>query len=269
MHGFFEELRRRKVYLLLFLLLACPVQVRGAWTIISSDESASRSGVRHLRIRATQEDDEAQLHLAVCDPGKTTLRMIDQPNEPRATLADTMHTSGALAGVNGGYFDESFAPVGLLVVEGRVIAPKRKARLLSGILSVAHGRVRLERAAEYSSSAKVSQAVQCGPFLMERGRPVAGLNNSRSARRTFVALGQDGLTLGFCSPVTLAQLAKILATLSAQRDPRMERALNLDGGSSSAFWIAAGEEPFSISGFKEVRDFVAIFPRETAGHSGR
>jgi len=41
----------------------------------------------------------------------------------------------------------------------------------------------------------------------------------------------------------------------------MARALNLDGGSSSAFWFAGREDTVSLPEQKTVRDFVAIVPR--------
>jgi hypothetical protein len=38
--------------------------------------------------------------------------------------------------------------------------------------------------------------------------------------------------------------------------------MNLDGGSSSAFWFAREDgSAFSISGRKPVRDFVAVVPK--------
>jgi len=57
-------------------------------------------------------------------------------------------------------------------------------------------------------------------------------------------------------------LAKILATPSLAEDLKIERALNLDGGSSSAFWFARENgSAFSISEQKSVRDFVGIVPK--------
>ena len=44
-------------------------------------------------------------------------------------------------------------------------------------------------------------------------------------------------------------------------DFRIERAMNLDGGSSSAFWFKDGAAPFSISEQKTVRDFVGVVPK--------
>jgi hypothetical protein len=97
---------------------------------------------------------------------------------------------------------------------------------------------------------------------VEGSQPVAGLNDARPARRTFVATGgSDRAAIGFCSDVTLAQLGKILATPGVAPDLKVERALNLDGGSSSAFWFAGERGSFSISEQKAVRDFVAVAPK--------
>ena len=60
-----------------------------------------------------------------------------------------------------------------------------------------------------------------------------------AARRTFAATGtNDRALLGVCSEISLAELAAILATTRLADDLKIQRALNLDGGSSSAFWFA-------------------------------
>ena len=118
----------------------------------------------------------------------------------------------ALAGVNGGYFDPEDAPVGLLVSQGRVLAPLRKAKLLSGVLFAAGSRVDIVRAARFSMSDKIKSALQCGPLLVEHDAPVAGLNESRPARRTFAAVDGSGrAALGVCSTVSLAEWAGFFA----------------------------------------------------------
>ena len=83
------------------------------------------------------------------------------------------------------------------------------------------------------------------------------------ARRTFAGVdGKGEQTLGVCSAVSLAQLGQILrASKEAAGKIRIARALNLDGGSSSAFWFAGKDGIFSIPEQKTVRDFVAIVPR--------
>jgi uncharacterized protein YigE (DUF2233 family) len=187
--------------------------------------------------------------------------VIDNPGD-EADLAIAVRRSRGLAGVNGGYFDPQNAPVGLLISDGKLIAPLRKARLLSGVLVATKGRVELLRPAEYSSRKNAIAALQCGPFLVDGGTPVAGLNATRPARRTFVmTTGPDRGALGFCSAVTLAQLAEILATTRLAPDLKVQRALNLDGGSSSAFWFSGERGVVSIPEQKTVRDFVVVVPK--------
>jgi len=206
----------------------------------------------------SQTDEQATLDLALFSTKSATLRVIDNP-AGEDDLAAVMRRENSPAGVNGGYFDPQNKPVGLMISGGKMIAPLRKARLLSGVLVASAGRVQLLRTAEYSPKRKADEALQCGPFLVDRGQPVPGLDDTRSARRTFVLTsGPDRAAVGSCTGVTLAQLAKILATSGIAPDLKVQRALNLDGGSSSAFWFAGERAPFSISEQKTVRNFVAV-----------
>ena len=86
-----------------------------------------------------------------------------------------------------------------------------------------------------------------------------GLESTKTARRTFATVGSgDKAAIGFCSDVTLADLSNILSTITVP-ELKIQRALNLDGGSSSTFWFKrANGAAFSISEQKPVRDFVAV-----------
>jgi exopolysaccharide biosynthesis protein len=246
------------------LLLLFVAPAHAAWTISSSEtEKGAVAGLEHRRIALTEAgtEEQATLDLALFSTKSTTVRVIDSPGGAD-DLADVMRVSRGLAGVNGGYFDPQNAPVGLLISDGKLIAPLRKARLLSGVLVVTKGRVELLRSAEYSSRKSAIAALQCGPFLVDGGQTVAGLNDSRSARRTFVlTAGSDRAALGFCSSVTLAQLGQILAAPRLMPDLKVQRALNLDGGSSSAFWFSGERGVVSIPEQKTVRDFVVVVPK--------
>jgi exopolysaccharide biosynthesis protein len=237
---------------------------RADWTVTSSQtERGDVVGIEHRRIVLTESetDKRATLDLALLATKSATLRVIDNP-AGEDNLAAVMRRENCLAGVNGGYFDPEDKPVGLLISDGNVVAPLRKARLLSGVMIVSNGRIQLLRTAEYSSKRRATAALQCGPFLVDRGQPVPGLNSTRPARRTFIVTGgSDRAAIGFCSDVTLAQLGKILATPGVTPDLKVQRALNLDGGSSSAFWFAGERGPFSIAEQKTVRDFVTVVPK--------
>ena len=245
------------VLLLVAWSLAISSAVAGEWSTISNKTApATVPTVQHRRIVAESSGTRATLDLAIFSPGQARLRVVDSPGADDS-LAETMVRIGALAGVNGGYFDPDYAPVGMLISDGRVIVPKQKARLLSGVVSVSGKKVRVQRASEFSMKPKPDAARQCGPFLVERGRAVSGLNNERAARRTFVGLLADGqVALGYCSSVTLAELADVLAAAGG-----FQQAMNLDGGSSSGFWFSGKDGIISLAEGKRVRDFLAIVPR--------
>lgn len=235
------------------------------WTQISSQsEPSPAKGLEHRYVVAEHSEtgERASLELAVFSTKSCRLRVIDQSSEPRVDLEEAMGRGNFLAAVNGGYFDPDYKPIGLLVVDGAVIAPLQKARLLSGVLSASAKKVQISRVAEFSMAQKPDAAVECGPMVVDLGKAVRGLESTRAARRTFTAVGAgDKAALGFCSDVTLADFSNILATVLTP-DFKIQRALNLDGGSSSAFWFKrANGSAFSIAEQKPVRDFVAIVPK--------
>jgi Phosphodiester glycosidase len=246
------------VALLLLLVSAAQAQ----WAQISSQfEPSSNKGLEHryLVVEDSNSGERASLELAIFSTKSCRLRVIDRSSEPRADLEDVMPRGNFLAGVNGGYFDPEYRPIGLLIVDGTMVAPLQKARLLSGVLSASPKKVQISRIAEFSLTQKPDAAVECGPMIVDLGKSVRGLESRKVARRTFAAVSSgDKAALGFCSDVTLAGLASILAIVTIP-DFKIQRALNLDGGSSSAFWFKrANGSAFSISEQKPVRDFVAV-----------
>lgn len=247
--------------LLLFLFVA--TATRAEWKIVSAQtEPSAATGLehRHVVLQNPSTGATANVDLALFDPARCTLRVVDNPNGNQS-LADAMR-GDYLAGVNGGYFDPNFAPIGLRVVDGKTIARLVRARLLTGVLSASPRGVEIARLGEFSRKRPLDAAIECGPFLVDLGAKVRGLDDTREARRTFVAVARGGrAALGICSEISLAQFAALLSEASLSNDFKIWRAMNLDGGSSSAFWFADEGKPFSISERKTVRDFVAIVRR--------
>jgi Phosphodiester glycosidase len=247
---------------LFFLAVAATAQAD--WTILSSASEPGRSGVvhRHVVLENGAGSERITVDLAIFSTKSCTLRVL-QNKDGSESLADVMRHEKCVAAVNGGYFDEKFAPIGLRMANGQMIAPLQRARLLTGVLVASSRGVQIVRFREFSHRHGVAVAIQCGPFLVDRDQPIGGLNDSHLARRTFAATTTgDRALVGVCSGVSLAKLSKILATTSFPEDLRIERALNLDGGSSIGFWFAReNSSAFSISEQKPVRDFVAIVPK--------
>src|SRR5438046_4881116 len=223
-----------------FFFLALAATAQADWTILSTASEPGRDGLvhRHIVLEDPVGSQRITMELAIFPTKSCTLRILQ--NEGGAVgLGEMMRHEKCLAGVNGGYFNENFAPIGLRMANGQMIAPLQRARLITGVLLASPRGVQILRSREFSRRAEVTAAIQCGPFLVDRSQPIGGLNDSRPARRTFAATTTGNRALaGVCSDVSLAELSRILGTTSFAEDMKIERALTLDGGSSTGFWFA-------------------------------
>jgi exopolysaccharide biosynthesis protein len=245
------------------LLFTVAATAHAEWAIISAESEPGRAGIehRHVVVEDATAGQRVAVDLAVFSAKKAALRVIDNPDGQ--SLGAVMTREKCACGVNGGYFDTEFKPIGLRVADGSTFSPIRRARLITGILLQSDRGIDIVRVGEFSRTKKIIAAVQSGPFLVEENKRIRGLNDSQLARRTFAGTAtNDRVFLGVCSDVSLAELANILATAPIVADSKIRRAMNLDGGSSSAFWFAREDgSAFSISGRKTVRDFVAVVPK--------
>jgi len=248
---------------LLLLLVALAASAQAEWKIVSAETEPGRGGIdhRHVVVEDAAAGQRVAVDVAVFSAKSTALRVIDNPDGQG--LGAVMKRENCVCGVNGGYFDTEFKPLGLRVADGTPFSPLRRARLITGILLQSDRGIDVVRVSEFSRAKKIIAAVQSGPFLVEGNKRIRGLNDTQLARRTFAGITTNDLAfLGFCSDVSLAQLANILGTAPIAADSKIRRAMNLDGGSSSAFWFARENgSAFSISGRKPVRDFVGVVPK--------
>jgi hypothetical protein len=243
---------------------AWPWNARAEWKLESRQTLASLANGAGLIEYTFENGDRAVRAWAVTfRQDEVRLAVIDNPS--RGPLGDAMVVLGAIAGVNGGYFQADGTPVGLEIAGGKKIHGFERARLLSGVFVVTGGHPRLVRSTHFQPSNKDTDALETGPFLVFDARVVEGLNTARAARRTVIANdGRGDWALLYLEPVTLADAAAILATPGIFRQGRVEQALNFDGGSSSGLWAATGWTPFYLHEFGNVRNFLAILTRKLA-----
>ncbi len=249
----------RKLSAVFLALIVAQIARAEREVVSSTTEPSGVSGIQHRHLILRGENQTATIDLAEFPSKSGALRVIDNANG-EDDLAGVMKGGKFIAGVNGGYFDPQFRPLGLRIIDGKTISPLTRARLLTGVLSATARGITINRVGEFSRGRRIEAAIECGPLLVDRGMPVAKLDDRRSARRTFVAVARaESAALGVSSGLTLAQLANVLVDRSIANDFKIWRALNLDGGSSSTFWFRKSDgSVFSISEDKAVRDFVGV-----------
>jgi uncharacterized protein YigE (DUF2233 family) len=234
------------------------------WALTSRSAKTATPGIDFAEVQVTNaEGAKAELHIVAFQHSRFTLAVIDDASGDK-TLASAAEARGAVAAVNGGYFHPDRKPLGLVISGGKTLQGIQKAKLLSGIVSATPKGISLRRVGEVKGTAGIRDALQAGPFLVDNGKAVTGLNASRSAARTVVCTMSDGRTaLVVCHSPTLAETAQILLTPGIlPHGGKITRALNLDGGSSTGLWVKRDSSPFYFREFKDVRNYLAVVPKK-------
>ena len=164
---------------------------------------------------------------------RLTLAEADPQNGRRGLSARALAKgTQALLAVNGGYFQPSFAPLGLRVSEGKRLGRLRKADW--GVLTITpNGRARLVHTRDYRHRpGAIDFALQAGPRLVDAGRTLS--MKPQRARRTAIGITRDARSLVLVvvdRGMFTSELARhMLDTFGCSY------AINLDGGSSTQLW---------------------------------
>jgi hypothetical protein len=247
-----------RLALLVALFLYLP-QVCAQWRLAGEHESGTGNAALRVVTKTIAGERALSLHLVLPEPHQTHLIVLDNPDNAH-WLDESLAARDCLAGTNGGFYHPDTTPIGLVVSEGRKIHGFERARLLSGVLVVRGGAPLLLRVAEFSPEMTFSEGLQAGPFVLEHGEPVGGLDATKRARRTVIMTGGDGrYALAVADePLTLAELASLLASPGIVHELRIDRALNLDGGSSSSLWARMAETALYLPEGKRPRNFLCI-----------
>ncbi len=236
---------------------ALSASASGGWQLESSREAGEAGGVRHVVKTVRNGEREVELQFAFFETPKHHLRVVDRPGGTR--VAPAVKAVGGLAGINGGYFHPAYKALGLIVTDGEKIHDQEKARLLSGVVVSTADRLLVLRPGEFKLGAKTRDAVQAGPFLIDGGAVVRGLSTDRQARRSVLLTdGKNRHAILATDYLTLAEAATVLATAGVVSEWPVQRALNLDGGSSTGFYFSGGA--FDLPNLKQVRNVLAIVP---------
>jgi serine/threonine-protein kinase len=204
-----------------------------------------------------------EAHTVLLPRGGYRARLIDQPLASQLTappVSVLTRRARARLGINGGYFDPRFEPVGLYVLAGVQRRPFREATLLSATVVIGtSGQLDVRTRRDPYDDARY--ALQCGPLILDPGgelgiRPGPG----PEARRTVLAVADSGaLAVIATTAVSLRALAEALHDHpEGFGAPRFERALNLDGGPSTAMTALFTDPPLQIEALAPVRTAIVF-----------
>ena len=210
-----------------------------------------------------------RLGVLAIDPELLSLRVLDAraTGEKALTARGFADRFGAVAVVNGGFFDEHYRPLGLLVCDGVERNPLRRADW--GVFFLVGKRPRVVHTRDYEPGAAVEQAIQAGPRLVVDGRPLA--LKPQTARRSMVGIDATGrvyLAVSIAGAPLLSDLAELLARGTDDGGLGLSYALNLDGGPSTQLFASLRDFTVDEPGGWAVPSAIGVFPREAAEAEG-
>jgi uncharacterized protein YigE (DUF2233 family) len=204
--------------------------------------------------------ERVQAHLFRCDLRMVRIAVADIRRERRLAVSASEYRkrSGALIAVNGGFFDEAYRPVGLVVSDGVRTNPLGPSD--SGVFFITGGRAGIVHRRAFQATG-VDQAVQSSPRLVVGG--LVKRFRPHTARRTAVGIDRQGrviiaVTTGPCG---LAELAQLLSQPESRGGVGCVDALNLDGGPSTQLDADVAGSAVTVAGGTPVPTALLVLRR--------
>ncbi len=154
--------------------------------------------------------------------------------------------------INAGFYDTKNNPIGLFIFNGRTLSSFQTNSLFNGIFSITFDDKPQISESYLKGSTRI--ALQTGPILIrEHLLQKLAIKNDESRRRSLVAINSDNevyfatvfdKTSNFSGP-RLSDMPEVAQKIAEKLDTNFQSAINLDGGTASAFY--RGDENIILS----------------------
>ena len=215
--------------------------------------------LREMRVLNENGRLRDQILLLRLDPSQYRFDIGYQPGTP-LTLAQWQLQTDALLVVNGGFFTPEFIATGLIIIDG--VASGSSYGANAGMFAITDAGPQVISLAErpYAPDPALIDALQAFPMLVQPGGVVGYTEPGEANRRTVVAQDQNGRLLFIIAPLGGFTLADLSEWLVATADLGIDRALNLDGGTSTGLFLAEPETRVPV--FTAVPTVILVYPAE-------
>jgi hypothetical protein len=204
----------------------------------------------------------APVSIVRIDPTQARFRIGYDPAAPQS-IEDWAQRTGAVAVINGGFFDVGNTTTALLVQNGVAVGESYVGR--GGMFTVGPDEqvgLRSLADAPYTPGEPLAQALQGWPLLVRPGGEATyTYEDGDRARRSAIALDQAGNVLLIASAVPAFTLAEF-STWLAGADLGITTAINLDGGSSTGLLLQSDSAGERISPFIALPIVLLVLPNE-------
>ena len=194
---------------------------------------------------------------AVSDPSRLSLFLnLDE----KKTAVSVNSELGCKVLVNGGFYNKEGKPIGLFVAGGKTLSNWQENSLFNGILGVTK-----DGKAQVSLETRgFVNAVQAGPILVKDGisRELNIKNDEPERRVVGIVTNQGALvflsfynTASYYLGPNLEDLPGLLKSFERETGTQIRDAINLDGGTASAFY----REGVSLTELRPIGSYFCVF----------
>lgn len=255
-----QKVHRLRFFILLLFIGGTTATVagqRGQYSKIKWEREKLAPGLVLKSGRAVPGDTMPQnLNILVVNTRKREVSIVYEPEKGRRTTAVQAEEAGAIAAVNGGFFNAAGGSVtyiraaGLVADSDTAVAWPKNVNLNGALMVSNRGEVTITRKMTnewFDANTDIIDVLVTGPLLAEGGTisemPSTSLVTARHPRTAVGKAGRNRVVLltadgrsDQAAGLTLHQLAGLMLRL------RCSEALNLDGGGSTTMWVK--EKPY-------------------------
>lgn len=225
-------------------------------------------GITQTYLTAPTPDSDALSYVYALriDPTAVTIQIHYDQAEPHS-IEEWQAITGASILINGGFFGSSNNPVGRIVIDGQLLGTPLdygdESIGVPGLFAISNGKAELYalgRASYNPRGLRFDQAVESYPMLLlPGGQPTITRDTGHRARRTIIALDEQGQIIVLLSDIPLFSLFELSGWL-ASSGIGFDSVLNLDGGRSSGIAVSLPGESKTISALVPLPIVIAFYP---------
>lgn len=208
-------------------------------TIVSSEEwKKIDKGIDFKTIKFKRGSGIVVFKLLRVDPRSVVIKVVYNKSSDVKSITEK---EGAIAAINGSFFDANGDPLGLLISNGKTVNGRIATHpLYSGIFYVKDGIPRIVRKDDFAA-AGVTQALQVGPVLIADGKDADGLKDISSVHyRSGIATDGSDRIIIYATDTNYNGLSFYeIRQIMRLPDINCTHVLNLDGGGSTQMFVSA------------------------------
>lgn len=236
-------------FLLSLLLFPKIAAAKGLWQELSP-------GIEYQDLAGGISAPWSHIYVFRIDLNKNKLMLISAKNLSlkNASVNQFAEYSKALLGINGGFFDHEFKPLGLRINNKKLLNPLKRISWW-GVFYIKNNQAHISSLNRFNLDNDIHLAIQAGPRLLINSK-IPSLKPGL-ADRTALGITVSGKVIILVSRNAAMSTKNLANRLKAPPLSCLD-AINLDGGSSSQLYAHIGSFLLNVHGFSNVSDALIV-----------